>query len=77
VLAFREGFKTHISQVYVDDTDILDTDVQFGVTEALVGRLEPHDEPHPTDGDIGRWYSLDFTFTMERGRARLPLPPIK
>ena len=24
----------------------------------------------------GPWYSLDYTFVMERGRARLPRPPI-
>lgn len=76
-LAFKEGYKTVISQVYVDETDYLHSDVQFGVTEALVGKLEKHTEPHPVDGDVGEWYALAYTFTMEPGEARLPIPPIK
>jgi catechol 1,2-dioxygenase len=50
--------------------------VQFGVTRALVGGFERHDEPHPT-GVEPPWYSLDYTFVMEPGEARLPRPPIK
>jgi catechol 1,2-dioxygenase len=52
--------------------------VQFGVTRALVGDFRPHDEPHPADSSVqAPWYSLDYTFTMEPGVARLPRPPIK
>lgn len=76
-LVFKEGFKTLTSQVYVDETDTLTSDVQFGVTRALIGRLVRHDEPHPQAGDIGPWYTLDYTFTMEPGEAKLPIPPIK
>ncbi len=76
-LAYKEGYKTVISQVYVDETDYLYSDVQFGVTEALIGKLEKHTEPHPVDGDVGEWFALDYTFTMEPGEARLPIPPIK
>src|SRR5689334_296999 len=36
-LAFKEGHKTLISQIYADDDPNLDSDVQFGVTRALVG----------------------------------------
>ena len=76
-LAFKDGFKTLISQVYVDETGILHSDVAFAATETLTAMPEPHDEPHPRDGDVGTWYSLDYTFTMEPGESRLPVPPIK
>ena len=77
-LVFKEGFKTLTSQVYVDDDPHLETDVQFGVTRALVGDYVRHEGPHPTVPDVaGPWYSLDYTFTMEPGEAVLPRPPIK
>ncbi|MBI0535257.1 catechol 1,2-dioxygenase [Roseomonas sp. KE2513] len=77
-LIFKEGFKTLTSQVYVEDDPYLDTDVQFGVTRALIGDFVRHEEPHPTASDVtGPWYSLDYTFTMEPGEAVLPRPPIK
>jgi catechol 1,2-dioxygenase len=77
-LIYKAGFKTVISQVYADDDANLDTDVQFGVTEALIGRFIRHDEPHPTATDVtSPWYSLDYRFRMERGEAKLPRPPIK
>jgi catechol 1,2-dioxygenase len=77
-LVFKPGFKTMISQVYADDDADLETDVQFGVTRALIGRFERHDEPRPGEPDVGTpWYSLDYTFVMEPGEARLPRPPIK
>ncbi|HEX9769817.1 MAG TPA: dioxygenase [Kiloniellales bacterium] len=75
-LVFKEGFKTLTSQVYVDETDLLTSDVQFGVTRALIGKLKRHTGPHPEDGNVGDWYSLDYTFIMEPGEARLPIPPI-
>jgi catechol 1,2-dioxygenase len=78
VLIFKEGFKTRISQVYASDDPRLDTDVQFGVTRALIGDFQRHDEPHPDDPGIQPpWYSLDYTFTLEPGEAKLPRPPIK
>ncbi len=77
VLAFKDGYKTLISQVYAGDDPHLDSDVQFGVTRALIGDFQRHDEPHPTDPDLpAPWYSLDHTFTMEPGTASLPRPPI-
>ena len=42
-LIFKEGFKTLISQIYVNDDDRLETDVQFGVTRALIGDYVRHD----------------------------------
>jgi catechol 1,2-dioxygenase len=77
-LIFKDGYKTLISQVYADDDPKLETDVQFGVTRALVGHFEKHDETHPTEPDAGTpWFSLDYTYVMEPGIARLPRPPIK
>ncbi len=77
-LVFKDGYKTLTSQVYADDDPNLETDVQFGVTRALVGKFDRHDEPHPGELDVEvPWYSLDYTFVMERGEARLPKPPIK
>jgi catechol 1,2-dioxygenase len=78
VLIFKEGYKTLISQVYAPDDPHLDTDVQFGVTRATIGDFLRHDEPHPADSSAGTpWYSLECTFTLEPGAARLPRPPIK
>jgi hydroxyquinol 1,2-dioxygenase len=76
-LIYKEGYKTHISQVYVNDDPNLETDVQFGVTRALVGNYVRHEnEAAPAPDVNGPWYSLDFTFTIEPGVARLPRPPI-
>ena len=77
-LIFKPGFKTLISQVYADDDVHLETDVQFGVTRALVGTFVRHDASHPAQADAGTpWYSLDYTYVMEAGEAKLPRPPIK
>lgn len=77
-LIFKPGYKTLISQVYADDDPNLETDAQFGVTRALIGHFERHDAPHPEAPDAGTlWYSLDYTFIMEPGEAKLPKPPIK
>ncbi len=76
-LIFKEGFKTLISQIYVNDDDRLETDVQFGVTRALIGDYVRHDGPAPASDVKGEWYSLDQTFVMEPGKARLPKPPIQ
>ena len=77
-LVFKPGFKVLTSQVYADDDPNLETDTQFGVTRALVGRFERQDGPHPTQPGVEvPWYTLDYTFTLEPGEARLPRPPIK
>ena len=78
-LIFKEGFKTLISQIYVNDDEKLDSDVQFGVTRARVGNYVHHKagEKAPDAGVTGEWYSLDQTFVMEPGKARLPRPPIQ
>ncbi|MBD1548560.1 dioxygenase [Roseibium aggregatum] len=77
-LAFKESFKTLITQIYADDDPRLETDVQFGVTRATTGHFVRHDDRHPDIADLtGPWYSLDHTLVMEPGEARLPQPPIK
>ena len=76
-LIFKEGFKTLISQIYVNDDPKLETDVQFGVTKALIGNYVRHDGPAPAPDVKGEWHSLDHTFVMEPGKARLPKPPIQ
>lgn len=76
-LIHKTGFKTQFSQVYSSDDPNLETDVQFGVTRALVGRYVRHrDEPAP-DGDFeGAWYSLEHHFVIDRGDDALPTAPI-
>ena len=76
-LIYKDGYKTHISQVYVNDDKNLETDVQFGVTRTLVGNYVRHENETPPGADVeGPWYSLDYTFTIEPGVAKLPRPPI-
>ncbi len=77
-LIFKPGFKVLISQVYDPADPHIDSDVQFGVTSALLGDFVRHDEPHPAASDAGSpWYSLDYVYRMEPGEAVLPRPPIK
>jgi catechol 1,2-dioxygenase len=78
VLGYKPGFKTLITQVFVDDDEYLESDVVFGVTRHLVGKYERHDDGPPPAADVvPPWYSLDYTFVMEPGDAKLPKPPIK
>lgn len=77
-LIVKPGFKVLISQVYDPADPNLHSDVHFGVTEALIGRLERHDDPHPDAPDVGTpWYSLDHTYVLEPGATVLPKPPIE
>jgi hydroxyquinol 1,2-dioxygenase len=77
-LAYKPGFKTLISQIYDPEDPHIETDVQFGVTRHLIGRYVRHDggERAPAEGVGAPWYSIEHTFVMERGAARLPRPPI-
>ena len=76
-LLFKEGFKTLVTQVFVDQDKDLENDVVFGVTRALVGNYVKHEGQAPAPDVTGAWYSLDYTFVMEKGVAKLPHPPIK
>ena len=51
--------------------------MQFGVTKALIGNFVRHEEPGPAPDVATPWYSLDYTFVMEPGEARLPRAPIQ
>lgn len=76
-MIYKPGYKTQFSQVYSSDDPNLDTDVQFGVTRALVGEYVLHENQPAPYGDVqGPWYSLDYHFTIEPGQATLPKPPI-
>jgi catechol 1,2-dioxygenase len=72
----KVGFKTQFSQVYSSDDPNLETDVQFGVTRALVGQYMRHEDGAPSADVAGPWYSLDHHFVIVPGEATLPKPPI-
>ncbi len=76
-MVYKPGFKTLISQVYSPDDAHIDSDVQFGVTRALIGNYMRHEEPSPELGFAAPWYSLDQRFTLEAGEARRPVAPIR
>lgn len=77
-LGYKPGFKTLVTQVFVDDDEHLASDVVFGVTESLIGDFSKHDGgTPPAAGVAAPWYTLDYTFVMEAGEAKLPVPPIK
>src|SRR5579862_8178811 len=58
-MVFKPGFKTLVSQVYSPDDPNIDSDVQFGVTRALIGQYVRHDNPSDEFGFAAPWYSLD------------------
>src|ERR1700757_3105782 len=77
-LGFRPGYKTLITQVFVDDDEHLESDVVFGVTRALVGDYRRHDHGEPPAAGVRTpWYTLNYRFVMQTGEAILPKPPIK
>ena len=76
-MVYKPGFKTLISQIYVSDDAHIDTDVQFGVTRALIGDYVRHDEPALQFGFAAPWYSLDQRFVLEPGDATRPIAPIR
>ncbi|HET7670536.1 MAG TPA: dioxygenase [Burkholderiales bacterium] len=65
-LIHKPGYKTIASQVYDPQDPHLETDSQFGVTRALIGNFRKAAEG----------YTLEFTFQLEPGEARLPKAPI-
>jgi catechol 1,2-dioxygenase len=75
-MVYKPGFKTLITQIYVPDDEHIDTDVQFGVTRALLGAYVRHDEAAQEFGFAPPWYSLEQRFVLERGAAKRPSPPI-
>jgi catechol 1,2-dioxygenase len=78
VMAYKPGFKTLVTQVFVDDDEYLTSDVVFGVTRSLIGHYVRHEEGAPPTSDIvAPWYTLDYSFVMEPGEAKRPTPPIQ
>jgi protocatechuate 3,4-dioxygenase beta subunit len=75
-MIYKPGYKTLISQIYTPDDEHIDSDVQFGVTPALIGDYVRHDEPSRKLGFAAPWYSLDQRFMLEPGEARRPTAPI-
>jgi len=74
-LIHKDGFKTLVTQVFIDSDPHLDSDVVFGVTSALIGDYRKSEKPAP-DGSGEEFYELDYAFHLEPGEARLPAPPI-
>lgn len=79
VLGYKTGYKTMITQIFVDDDRYLQSDVVFGVTRHLIGDYRRHDadETPPAPDVEAPWYTLEYTFVMHPGEAKRPLPPIK
>ncbi len=79
VLGYKPGYKTLISQVFVDHDQYLQSDAVFGVTRHLVGNYRRHEagETPPASDVQAPWYTLDHTFVMCPGEAKRPIPPIK
>ncbi len=72
-LVHKPGYKTQFAQVYSNDDPNLDSDVQFGVTRALVGNHVRHAGRDPRFGESAHeaWYSLEHTLVIEPGKPRL------
>jgi len=76
-LCYRPGFKTLITQVFVDDDGHLESDVVFGVTRHLIGDFREGTGTPPAPDVDGPWFRFDYAFVMEPGEAKLPIPPIR
>lgn len=76
-MVHKPGFKTLISQIYAPDDPHLDSDVQFGVTRALIGDFVRHEAANEDFGFAAPWYSLDQVLRLEPGAACRPRPPIQ
>lgn len=75
-LAYKPGFRTLISQVFVADDIDIRRDVTFGVTNHLIGDYRAETKPAPDADVTGTWFSLDHVLVMAPGEAVLPKPPI-
>ncbi len=76
-LIHKTGYKSQFSQLYSNDDPYLETDVQFGVTRALVGHyVDQQGKPAPDPDVQGRWYSLEHRFILTPGDDSLPPAPI-
>jgi catechol 1,2-dioxygenase len=74
----KPGFRTLITQVFVDDAEHLENDVTFAVTPSLIGHFEKHDTLDAApQGFTAPWHSLAYDLSLARGESRLPTPPIR
>ncbi len=76
-LCYKPGFKTLITQIFVDDDQHLESDVVFGVTRHLIGDFRKGQGVAPAADVAGPWFRLTYEFVMEKGEAKLPVPPIR
>jgi protocatechuate 3,4-dioxygenase beta subunit len=78
-LGFKPGYKTLITQVFVDNDERLESDVVFGVTKDLIGHYLRHNANEtPPEPDVkAPWYTLEYSLCMQPGQANRPIPPIK
>src|SRR3546814_17947025 len=53
-LIFKDGYKTISAQVYFPGDPYIETDVQFGVTRALMGDYVRHDGPRSEERRVGK-----------------------
>lgn len=71
------GYRTLVTQVFADDSDILETDVTFGVHRQLVGAFRLVESGWSPWGEMpAPYYTLQFDFTLEPGEQTFPTPPI-
>ncbi|WP_066738904.1 dioxygenase [Cupriavidus sp. D384] len=71
------GYRTLVTQVFADDSDILETDVTFGVHRQLVGAFQLVETGRSPWGELpAPYYTLQFDFTLEPGEQTFPTPPI-
>jgi catechol 1,2-dioxygenase len=70
-LACKEGFKTLISQLYVQDDKFIDSDVQFGVTRHLIGNYVLHGHNY----EVTQWVS--DTMGSPGKREEPPAPDVE
>ncbi|HYF18352.1 MAG TPA: dioxygenase [Ramlibacter sp.] len=73
----KPGYETLTTQVFTPYCPHLRRDVVFGATQALVGNFRRHETDAPAEDVVGTWYSLEQTFVLAPGEARLPVPPIQ
>jgi len=76
----KPGYKPQFSQVYSADDPHVETDVQFGVTQALLAQYTRHEpgagETPPAPDVTGPWFTLRQRFVVTRGEGPLPPPPV-
>jgi hydroxyquinol 1,2-dioxygenase len=70
------GFEPLITHVFVEGDAYLNSDAVFGVKDALVSKVERHDDPIMPDGSraSGLWYVMSYEFRVRPGAGHVPQP---